>query len=106
MTGPVTSIQPEKARQAYLRAAVLAPGRKLLPRQFPPLAIASWALAVAEVEKRQRGGLLVRAPSSALISVDAGPLKAARLVEPAMMLTVSIAYAGVPRDVGLRLLER
>jgi predicted dinucleotide-binding enzyme len=39
-------------------------------------------------------------------AVDAGPLKAARLVEPAMMLTVSIAYSGVPRDVGLRLLER
>lgn len=38
--------------------------------------------------------------------VDAGPLEAARLVEPAMMLTVSLAYAGVPRDVGLRLLER
>jgi 8-hydroxy-5-deazaflavin:NADPH oxidoreductase len=38
--------------------------------------------------------------------VDAGPLVAARLVEPAMMLVVSIAYAGVPRDVGLRLLER
>ena len=38
--------------------------------------------------------------------VDAGPLIAARFVEPAMMLTVSIAYAGVPRDVGLRLLER
>ena len=38
--------------------------------------------------------------------VDAGPLTAARLVEPAMMLLVSIAYAGVPRDVGLRLLER
>jgi predicted dinucleotide-binding enzyme len=37
---------------------------------------------------------------------DAGPLRAARLVEPAMMLAVSIAYAGVPRDVGLRLLER
>jgi predicted dinucleotide-binding enzyme len=37
---------------------------------------------------------------------DAGPLAAARLVEPAMMLLVSIAYAGVPRDVGLRLLER
>jgi predicted dinucleotide-binding enzyme len=39
-------------------------------------------------------------------AVDAGPLVSARLVEPAMMLTVSIAYAGVPRDVGLRLLER
>lgn len=38
--------------------------------------------------------------------VDAGPLETARLVEPAMMLAVSIAYAGVPRDVGLRLLER
>jgi predicted dinucleotide-binding enzyme len=38
--------------------------------------------------------------------VDVGLLQAARLVEPAMMLTVSIAYAGVPRDVGLRLLER
>jgi predicted dinucleotide-binding enzyme len=38
--------------------------------------------------------------------VDAGPLAAARLVEPAMMLLFSIAYAGVPRDVGLRLLER
>jgi predicted dinucleotide-binding enzyme len=38
--------------------------------------------------------------------VDAGPLVAARLVEPAMMLLVRIAYAGVPRDVGLRLLER
>jgi 8-hydroxy-5-deazaflavin:NADPH oxidoreductase len=38
--------------------------------------------------------------------VDAGPLSAARLVEPAMMLLVSIAYADPPRDVGLRLLER
>jgi predicted dinucleotide-binding enzyme len=38
--------------------------------------------------------------------VDAGALTAARLVEPAMMLAVSIAYSGVPRDVGLRLLER
>lgn len=38
--------------------------------------------------------------------VDVGPLTAARLVEPALMLVVSLAYAGVPRDVGLRLLER
>ena len=38
--------------------------------------------------------------------VDAGPLAAARLVEPAMMLIVRLAYAGVPRDVGLRFLER
>jgi 8-hydroxy-5-deazaflavin:NADPH oxidoreductase len=38
--------------------------------------------------------------------VDAGPLTAARLIEPAMMLLVRIAYAGVPRNIGLRLLER
>jgi predicted dinucleotide-binding enzyme len=38
--------------------------------------------------------------------VDAGPLTAAPYVEPAMMLLVSLANAGVPRDLGLRLLER
>lgn len=39
-------------------------------------------------------------------TVDAGPLSSARLVEPAMMLVVRLAYADVPRDLGLRLLER
>jgi 8-hydroxy-5-deazaflavin:NADPH oxidoreductase len=38
--------------------------------------------------------------------IDAGQLSAARLVEPAMMLLMNLAYAGPPRDVGLRLLER
>jgi predicted dinucleotide-binding enzyme len=38
--------------------------------------------------------------------IDAGPLSAARLVEPAMMLLISLAYAGAPRDIALRLLER
>jgi predicted dinucleotide-binding enzyme len=38
--------------------------------------------------------------------VDAGVLSTARFVEPAMMLLVSLAYSGAPRDVGLRLLER
>jgi 8-hydroxy-5-deazaflavin:NADPH oxidoreductase len=38
--------------------------------------------------------------------VDAGQLSAARLVEPAMTLLIGLAYAGAPRDVGLRLLER
>jgi hypothetical protein len=37
--------------------------------------------------------------------VDAGSLEASRL-EAAMMLAISITYAGVPRDVRLRLLER
>jgi predicted dinucleotide-binding enzyme len=38
--------------------------------------------------------------------VEAGPLCSARLVEPAMMLLVKLAYAGVPREIGLRLLQR
>jgi predicted dinucleotide-binding enzyme len=38
--------------------------------------------------------------------VEAGPLSSARLVEPAMMLLVKLAYEGVPRELGLRLLER
>jgi hypothetical protein len=75
LPGPLTAITPPKARQAYLRAAVLARDRKLLPRQFPPLAIESWRLAVEEVSQRPRGSILVRAPTSALISVDGGPLK-------------------------------
>jgi predicted dinucleotide-binding enzyme len=38
--------------------------------------------------------------------VDAGQLSVARLVVPALMLLIGLAYAGTPRDVGLRLLER
>lgn len=72
---PLTAITPLKARQSYLRAAVLARDRQLLPRQFPPLAIESWRLAVEEINQRPRGSMLVRAATSALISVDGGPLK-------------------------------
>ena len=38
--------------------------------------------------------------------VDAGPLVSARFVEPAMMLLIRLAYADLPRDLALRLLER
>jgi hypothetical protein len=72
---PVTQISPPRAREAYLQAAVLARERLLLPRQFPPLAIASWQLAVAEIAKRPRGTIVVKAPGSALIALDGGPLK-------------------------------
>jgi hypothetical protein len=41
-----------------------------------------------------------------VVEAYAGPRDAARLVEPSMMLMVRIAYAGLPRDVGSRLLER
>jgi predicted dinucleotide-binding enzyme len=38
--------------------------------------------------------------------VDLGSFASSRPVEPALMLLVSIAYAGLPRDVGRRLLDR
>lgn len=53
--------------------------------------------------KRVVGGLIEEIGAQ---PVDAGPLSAARLVEPAMMLLVKLAYAGIPRDIALRLLER
>jgi len=73
LEGPVTEIAPAKAREAYLRAAVLAPDRVLERRRYPPLAIASFQLAAAEVKQRPRGQLTVRARAGAEISVDAWP---------------------------------
>jgi hypothetical protein len=76
---PYEEITPPAAKEAYLRAAVLAPERTLLPRQFPPLAIVSWKLATATVAKRGKANLALRVPSTALVSVDAGELKSGML---------------------------
>jgi hypothetical protein len=69
---PPAEIVPPEARQAYLRAAVFAPDRVLVPRRFPPLAIASWQKAIAEVNGRPRGTLIVRAPARAQVFLDGG----------------------------------
>jgi hypothetical protein len=71
---PLTEIAPPTAKEAYLRAATLALNRVLYPRDFPPLAVESWRLATSEISRRPRGTILVKAPSSALVSVDGGPL--------------------------------
>jgi hypothetical protein len=76
---PFTEITPPEAKDAYLQAVTLIPDRSLLPRQFPGLAIASWKLALAESNKRGRANLVVRAPGTALVSIDAGPLKSGML---------------------------
>jgi hypothetical protein len=83
LEGAVTEIAPPKAREAYLRAAVLAPDRVLERRRYPPLAIASFQLAAAEVKKRPRGRVVVRASGSAEISVDgrAGQLSPAHVLD-------------------------
>jgi 8-hydroxy-5-deazaflavin:NADPH oxidoreductase len=61
-------------------------------------------MAGDDVEAKQVVEALIR--DLGAMPADAGPLTVARYIEPAMMLAVAIAYAGVPRDVGLRLLER
>lgn len=70
---PPVELAPPKAKEAYLRAAVLAPDRVLERRRYPPLAIASFALAAAEVKKRPRGQIVVRGSSTAEISIDGDP---------------------------------
>jgi len=75
LAGPVTKIDNAKAREAYARAAVLAPDRGLEGPRYPPLAIASWALVRGEVARRPRGSLQVKASPTAEITVDGGPTK-------------------------------
>ena len=96
---------------------------RLAPKARVVSAIPPFAEALANRDLRYEGELSPSVfvcgdddPAKALVEllvldlgahpVDAGPLTAARLIEPAMMFLVSIAYAGLPRDVGLRLLER
>jgi hypothetical protein len=73
LESPVTELAPAKAREAYLRAAVLAPERVLERRRYRPLAIASYQVATAEVKQRPRGQLKVWGPPGAEINLDAGP---------------------------------
>jgi hypothetical protein len=72
LEGPLGDLAP-KVKQAYLRAAVLAPARVLEAHHYPPLAIASFAQAAAEVNQRPRGNIVVHATPAATISIDARP---------------------------------
>lgn len=82
LPAPLLAIEPEPARIAYLRAATLEPDRVLLPRQYPPLVMDSWRLAVAQVRARPRGAIVLRGSASALGSVDGGTLKPLPLAVP------------------------
>jgi len=73
LEAPVSEIAPPRAREAYLRAAVMAPDRVLERRRYQPLAIASFQLAAAEVKQRPRGAIVVRARPGATVTIDAGP---------------------------------
>jgi hypothetical protein len=72
LEAPVTEIAPANAREAYLRAAVLAPDRVLERRRYQPLAIASFQLAAAEVKQRPRGAIVVKARPNAMVTIDGG----------------------------------
>ena len=51
---------------------MLAPGRQLNSKQFPPLLLEDWARAVADVASRAPSTLLVHASHDALVSCDGG----------------------------------
>jgi hypothetical protein len=62
----------------YARAAVLAPGRVLNPREIPPQVVADFGRAVAEARQQPRATLLVRGDADAEVSLDgAAPLRVA-----------------------------
>jgi hypothetical protein len=73
---PFTSITPQEAKTAYLRAAVLGAGQTFDEAAAQPLVEASWRLAVATVGQRPRGTLIVRAHPRALVSLDGGAQQA------------------------------
>jgi hypothetical protein len=81
---PFTSIAPQGAKIAYLRAAVLGSGQTFEEVDTQPLVEASWRLAIATVGQRARGALLVRAHPRALVSLDGGTPQAAPANCPAL----------------------
>jgi hypothetical protein len=62
-----------RAFEDYVRAATLTPQRALSEREIPPRVHAAWKKAVAEVGRRARGILAVKASSLAQISLDGRP---------------------------------
>jgi hypothetical protein len=78
--------QPNQPRvwEDLVRAATLTPERVLDRGRFPPAVLAEWKRAVAEVQRRPRGTLVVRAPSEARISIDARPAGRAPAVAPGL----------------------
>lgn len=81
---PPTEIAPPASREPYLRAAVLAPDRVLEKRRYPPIAIASYQLAAADVKQRPRGTITVKARPSAIIRVDGGPEQTGQATVPGL----------------------
>jgi hypothetical protein len=59
-----------RAWDDFVRAALLAPERVLDAGRFSPSVLETWRRAVAEVQRRARGVLVVRAPPGARVVVD------------------------------------
>jgi hypothetical protein len=69
--GRATRPDPQRAWEDFVRAATLTPERLLDGGRFPPAVLKEWKRATAEVARRPRGTLVVRAPLEARISIDA-----------------------------------
>lgn len=59
-----------RAFEDYVRAATLVPDRVLNPRETPLQVLDDWQKAVAEVQQRPRGTLIVRGNARARITLD------------------------------------
>jgi hypothetical protein len=73
-----------RAWEDFVRAAIRAPERVLDGGRFSPAVLKEWKRAVAEVERRPRGTLVVRAPLEARISIDGRPPARAPAVAPGL----------------------
>jgi PEGA domain-containing protein len=78
-------LSPPDDRRAWddlTQAATLAPERILDEGRFSPTLMDAWRRAVADVQRRPRGTLVVRAPLGATISIDGRPAVRAPAVTP------------------------
>jgi len=81
---PFTAIEPQEAKTAYLRAAVLGSGQSFGEVAAQPLVEASWRMAVAIVAQRPRGTLTVRAHARASVSIDGAAPQGSPASTPAL----------------------
>jgi hypothetical protein len=65
-----------RAFDDYVRAATLAPDRKLNARELPPQVVADFGRAVAEARKLPRATLVVSGDADAQVSLDGAPATA------------------------------
>jgi PEGA domain-containing protein len=76
--------ETSSAWEDFVRAATFNPERVLDPGRVPPAALDAWNRAVAEVQRRAQGALIVRGPAEATISIDGRPAVRSPALSPGL----------------------